>query len=69
MTSERIQSKFQKLLYDLSEDHFNALNEEFRIKYAENLEPFNEEQMTVFRQFIMEVVEEELAVIRLNYIL
>lgn len=69
MTSERIQSKFQKLLYDLSEHHFNALNEEFRIKYAENLEPFNEEQMTVFRQFIMEVVEEELAVIRLNYIL
>lgn len=68
MTDERIQSKFQTLLYDLSEFHFNALNEEFRMKYAENLEPFNEEQMTVFRQFIMEVIQEELSIIRLNYI-
>lgn len=68
MTNERIQEKFKCLIYDLGEHQFKALNEEFRMKYSEGLEPFNEEQMNVFRQFIMEVIEEELDIIKLNYV-
>lgn len=68
MTDKYIQQKFSELIYELGECNFNAITTEFWNKYINYNEPFNQEQLEIFKYFAEDIIQNELKELTKRYI-